>query len=177
LIATFRTTGDPYALVPSIRTSLRGIDPELAIAEIHSMSDLAGVALAERNFALWLFQLFAILTLGMAAFGVYGVLAYFVQQRRKEMGIRMALGATQWEIAKLVLRGCTLLALVGIGAGLVLAPVAGKALSSLLYGVKPTDWITLALAPLVVAVISFSASFLPAWTAARGKVLNALREE
>ncbi len=172
-----KTRGDPLAMAPAASAALRAIDPELPLAEIRSVETIANAALAERRFALWLFEAFAVLALSLAAVGIYGLLAYLVEQRRKELGIRMALGATRAAILRMVLADGARLCAAGVVAGLVLVPIAGKALASFLYGVRATDSISLLTASLVILIVVLTASFVPAWTAARCHPMSALRGE
>jgi predicted permease len=175
--AVIRTSGDPLAAAPAAASALRGVDPELPMAEIRTLDGIVDAALAERRFALWLFEAFAVLALALAAVGIYGLLAYLVEQRRKELGIRMALGASRSTIMRMVLRDGIRLCAAGVLAGLVLVPLAGKGLTSFLYGVRATDSISLATASLLILMVVLAASFVPAWSAARCHPMSALREE
>jgi ABC-type antimicrobial peptide transport system permease subunit len=141
------------------------------------MEDVAGAALSERRFALLLFQAFAALAVVLAGIGVYGLLAYVVQQRRKELGIRMALGATRSKILSAVVRDGLLLAAAGAAVGIALAPAAARTLSALLYGVTAADVFTLVAAPAIIIAASAIASAVPAWTASRSGILSTLREQ
>jgi predicted permease len=175
--AALRTSGDPLAMAQGAAAALRSVDPELPLAEIRSMDTIVNAALAERRFALWLFEAFAALALALAAVGIYGLLAYLVEQRRKELGIRMALGASRVTILRIVLRDGVRLCAAGVVAGLVLVPVAGRGLASFLYGVRATDSVSLLSASVLILVVVLAASFVPAWTAARCQPMSALREE
>ena len=175
--AVLRTDGDPLGLVAAATTVVRAADPELPIAEITTMDGIAAVALAERRFTLWLFQVFAALAIALAALGIYSQLTYMVRQRRKELGIRMALGATRSRILSTVVRDGLLLAALGVGFGIALAPAAGRALSNQLYGVAKMDTITLLTAPLLILGVSLFASIMPAWQASRAEPISALRDQ
>jgi predicted permease len=175
--AVLRTSGDPLAMAPAAAAALRAIDPELPIANIRTMDAIVGAALAERRFALWLFEAFAVLALLLAAVGVYGLLAYLVEQRRKELGIRMALGATRAAIVRMVLGDGVRLCAAGVVAGLVLVPIVGRGLASFLYGVRATDIFSLLTASVVILLVALAASFVPAWAAARCHPMSALRDE
>ena len=177
LRAVLRTSGGPLAMVPAAAAALRAIDPELPMSNIRTMDAIVSAALAERRFALWLFEAFAVLALSLAAVGVYGLLAYLVEQRRKELGIRMALGASRAAIVRMVLGDGVRLCAAGVIAGLLLVPIAGRGLSSFLYGVRATDMISLLTASLVILTVALAASFVPAWAAARCHPMHALREE
>src|SRR5262249_25911769 len=131
----------------------------------------------ERRFALWLFEAFAALALILAAVGIYGLLAYLVEQRRKELGIRMALGASRWTIVKMVLSDGARLGAVGAAAGLLVTPPAGRALVSFLYGVGAADPLSLISAAIAIVTVALLASLVPAWLASRAAPMSALREE
>jgi predicted permease len=175
--AVLRTTGDPLAMAQPAAAVVHALDPELPVADIRTMDAIMEAALAERRFALWLFQAFAALALTLAAVGVYGLLAYLMEQRRKELGIRMALGARRGQIVGMVLRDGARLSVVGVTAGLLLVPVAGNGLAAFLYGVAPTDPVSLLAAAFVILAVGVTASFVPAWTAGRSRPMTALREE
>jgi predicted permease len=177
LRAVIQTNSDPLAMASAAGAALRAIDPELPMSNIRTMDAIVAAALAERRFALWLFEAFAALALGLAAVGIYGLLAYLVEQRRKELGIRMALGANRSTIIRMVLRDGLRLCTAGVLAGLVLVPVAGRGLGTFLYGVRPTDFISLLAASMAILMVVLAASFVPAWTAARCHPVTALREE
>ena len=172
-----RTAGDSLALVPKLREVLASMDAELPMAELRSLDDVAAAALAERRFALLACQAFAGLGLLLAAIGIYGLLTYIVQQRRKELGIRMALGATGSSLLWMVTSSGLRLALFGVAVGLLLAPLAGRAMSALLFGVTATDTATLIVAPALMLVAALAASAVPGWAAARSEPMNALRDQ
>ncbi len=175
--AVLRTTADPLTAVPAAGAVLRALDPELPMAEIRTMSSVMGAALAERRFALWLFEAFAALALALAAVGIYGLLAYVVAQRRKELGIRAALGASRRAIVGMVLSDGLRLCILGLLAGITLVPVAGKGLSRFLYGIRPSDTVALLATSLVILLVVLTASLGPAWSAARSHPMTALRED
>lgn len=177
LRAVVRTNGDPLAMASPAAGALHAIDPELPMADIRTMDTIVAAALAERRFALWLFEAFALLALLLAAVGIYGLLAYLVEQRRKELGIRMALGANRAAIVRMVLSDGARLCAAGVVAGLVLVPVAGRGLASFLYGVRATDAFSLLAASCLILLVALAASLVPAWSAARCHPMSALREE
>jgi predicted permease len=172
-----RSGADPISLLAAAGAVVRELDRELPLAEVRTMDDVAGAAMSERRFALLLFQAFAALAVVLAGIGVYGLLAYVVQQRRKELGIRMALGATRSKILSAVVRDGLLLAAVGSAIGVALAPAAARTLSALLYGVTAADAFTLLAAPAIIIAASVIASAVPAWTASRSGILSTLREQ
>jgi putative ABC transport system permease protein len=136
-----------------------------------------GEQTAERRFQTALISLFSLIALSLSAIGIYGLMHYFVVQRTHEIGVRMALGARQSNVLALVVRQGILLAGAGIGVGSILALGFAELLSKLLYGVTPTDPLTLATAPLVLLAVAALACWLPARRAARVDPLLALRED
>ena len=177
LVAVVRTDGDPLSLAGAAAGAVRAIDPELPLAEVRPMDDIARLALGERNLANRLIQTFAGLALLLAVSGIYGLLSYVVEQRHREFGIRMALGATRGSVAWLVLKGGLKQAGAGAILGILLAPAAGRALSSLLYGVTPFDWVPLLVAAVLIPAASLAASLIPAAVAARAEPAGTLRAE
>ncbi|HYO84606.1 MAG TPA: ABC transporter permease [Bryobacteraceae bacterium] len=172
-----RSAGDALAVVPQLRDKLAKFDPDLPIAEVRTMEGVVGTALAERRFALFVCQAFAALGLLLAAIGIYGLLTYLVQQRRKEIGIRMALGASNGAVLWMVTGSGVRLAAAGVVAGLLLSPPAARAMSTLLYGVSATDAVTLVATPLPLLITALVASGVPGWMAARTEPLPALRDQ
>jgi macrolide transport system ATP-binding/permease protein len=175
--AALRTEGPPLAAVPAVRAALQSLDRELPMAELRTMEDIGALALAERRFALLLCESFAFLALALAGLGVYGMLAYNVEQRRREIGIRMALGATRADVLRTVLSKGLILAACGIMAGLAAAPLVGRALAGMLYGVTATDFTTLAITPMLMMAMALAGSFVPAWHAATAEPMSPLREQ
>jgi predicted permease len=156
-----KTSGDPQALVGAIRGTLARLDPELALFDIATMSQRAELSLAARRTSLTLALGFGALALFLAAVGIYGVLAYLVTQRRREIGIRMALGSPQGRIVNLVLRE----GLVLVAAGLLLGGAASAALqsaiSSQIYGVRPLDPVVMISVVALLAAVALTACVLP----------------
>jgi predicted permease len=177
LSVVVRVTGDPHASVPRLRETLATLDRELPMAEVRTLDAVAEAALAERRFALLACQAFAGLGLLLAAIGIYGLLTYVVHQRRKEIGIRMALGATRAAMLWMVTGSGVRLALAGAVGGVLLSPLAGRAMQALLYGVSATDVVTLVAAPVVMLCTALIASAVPGWIAARSQPMSALREQ
>jgi putative ABC transport system permease protein len=133
--------------------------------------------MAARRFALWLFQSFALLALVLAAAGIYGLLAYIVQQRHKEIGIRVALGATRTQLWKMVLSDGLKMAVTGAFCCLLLIPLGGSLLHGFLYNVKAFDLLTMVGAPAALLAVAIFASLGPARTAMRSDPALALRED
>ncbi len=172
-----RTAGDPLAVLPAVRAAVHSIDPTLPLYGVRTMEERLGDSLSRARFAAFLLALFAGLALLLAAIGVYGVLAYAVHERRREIGVRVALGARRADIAGLVVRQGMTLAVCGALAGGVAAWAASGVLRGLLYGVEPQDPAIFAAGPLVLLLSALAACLLPARKAARVDPMRVLREE
>jgi putative ABC transport system permease protein len=172
-----RTSGDPARLTPALSRALWSIDKDQAIQHTQTMHDSLGEWVAERRFVMTLLGSFAGLALMLAAAGIYGVLAYSVTQRTREIGIRMAVGANAADISKLVLREGVTMALAGVAAGIAGAVALTRLLSGLLFEVRATDPLTFGFGAFALMSIAVLASFVPAIRAAKLAPLEALREE
>jgi predicted permease len=172
-----KVDGSPLALAGSMRAALRRVDPEVPAAQLRAMDEVVGASLASRRRDVWLMGAFAALALAVAAIGVYGVIAYHVVQRRREIGLRIAVGAEAGDVMRLVLRQGTWLAGAGILAGVPAALLATLALRPLLYDVTPHDASVFAAVPVLLLVVAVLACALPASRAARIDPAVALREE
>jgi predicted permease len=162
-----RTSGDPLSITASVRQAVTSIDPELPLYSVRTMEDRIGESLTDRRTPMMLAGMFAAVALFLAAMGLYGVLAYQVAQRRKEIGIRMALGSEPAGIFSLVLReGVALLAL-GLAVGLAGAFAIRRAMESQLYGVSAMDPVVLAAVAFVLGLVAVVACAVPARRAAR----------
>jgi ABC-type antimicrobial peptide transport system permease subunit len=174
-IFVLRSTVDPASLVASVREAVRAVNPNVAISSIQPMSAVRDAALAGRRFVLTLVVVFAGAGLLLAVIGVYGVMAQLARGRRREIGIRVALGAPIAGVQWLVLRRGLGLALAGIAIGLAMSAGAGRAVRAMLFGVTPSDPITLATVAIVLAAAALVASWLPARQAARVDPTETLR--
>jgi putative ABC transport system permease protein len=172
-----RTGGDPRALVDHIRRTVRALDPNLPVADVRTLQQVADDSLARPRFTTTLLGLFAALALTLATIGIYGVVSLLVTRRRQEIGIRMALGARRGNILHMVLRRGMALAAIGLVIGLTGALWLTGALTSLLYGVTRFDLLTFALAPAMLASVALLACVIPAVRAAAVNPVIALREE
>jgi len=172
-----RTAGDPLALIPAVRAAVRSVDRELILTDVTSMASLVNVALGGARFAMQLLSGFAVVALLMAALGIYGVVAFVVSRRTREVGIRMALGARAADVLRLVLRQGMAPVLAGLAVGLGGALALGRLSSALLFGVPPHDPVTLAAAAAVLTAAALLACALPARRAARIDPAQALRDE
>lgn len=168
---------DPATLTAAITSAVQAVDPDLPLADVRTLERRAAGALASRRFALWLFQAFAGLSLALAAAGIYGLLAYVVRQRRKELSIRVALGASRGSLWTMVLSDGLKMAGAGALGCLLLIPLGGSLLQAFLYNVKAFDPITLVGAPAALLAIAFLASLGPAHAATRSDPARALRED
>lgn len=169
--------GDPLAVVPSVQRKVASLDSAVPVSGIETMDERASKFLAYPRFRAALLGIFAGLALLLAAVGLYGVIAQSVVQRTQEIGVRMALGAQKSDVLSLVLRQGMLLVVFGLSAGLLSALALGRYLSSLLYGVKPTDPLALGAVCLTLIAAAFLAIYIPARRAARVDPMVALRYE
>jgi putative ABC transport system permease protein len=174
---TVRSVASPASIAPSIRSALWSVDRDQPLEEIKPMREVVAKTVAEPRFYTVLLSIFSGVALVLAAVGIYGVASYTVTQRTREIGIRMALGAQQNDIYKLVLSQAMMLALAGVVLGLIGAFALTRVLSSLLVGVSPTDPSTFALIPLLLCVLVLAASYFPARRAIRINPLLALKQE
>ena len=177
LYLAVRTSVDPTSVTNSIRQQLAAIDRDMPIYNIATMDELLSHSVAQPRLNLTLLAAFASIALLLAAVGVYGVMAYAVTQRTHELGIRMALGATQVDVLKLVLFEGGRLAAIGLGVGLIASVALTRLMASLLFGVKPTDPVTFGLVAAVLAGVALIACYIPAHRATKVDPLVALRYE
>jgi len=177
LTAVLRSGSDPAALSGAVKKEIRQIDPDLPVYQVRTMTNFIDESLARRRFTMSLLGIFAGIALLLAAIGIYGVMAYLVNQGMREIGIRLALGATQSGILGMVIRQGMTLALTGVGAGLIGAFALTRLLRSFLYGVQATDPLTFAAIALLLAAVALLASFIPARRASRIDPMISLRCE
>ncbi|HYT59778.1 MAG TPA: FtsX-like permease family protein, partial [Haliangiales bacterium] len=169
--------GDPQTFAKSVRQALLEIDPAQPVANVRTLREVVAESVTERRFMLCGLAGFAIVALLLAAIGLYGVIAYAVAQRTRELGIRMALGAQRDNILWLVLRQGLNLVLVGVAIGLVGALVLTRFLSGLLFDLKPTDPPTLIATSLLLVAVASLACWVPARRATKVDPMVALRNE
>ena len=161
-----RATVDPQGLIPVLRRELRSVDPSFPIAQVRTMDEIVGDSLSQRQFNTALLALFAFVAVALAAVGIYGVMSYTVSQRTREMGIRMALGAGQSDITKLVTLSGARLAALGITIGIVAAGISNRLIAGLLFGVTAIDPITFVLTAVLLGAVTLLASYVPSRRAA-----------
>jgi putative ABC transport system permease protein len=172
-----RGAGDPHRLTAALRGAVARVDKDLALTRIRTMEEIAADAVAAPRFRARLLAGFAAVALLLSAVGVFGVLAFSVNRRRREFGIRMALGSQTGEVLALVLGRAAKIALVGVAAGLVGAAAFSRSLSALLYGVAPNDPVTFTAAGAILALVALLAAVIPAWRASSVDPAVVLREE
>jgi len=172
-----RTTGDPQLSLAALRARIRDVAPNQAVYRTATLQNLVTNSLSDRRFMLTLVLAFAVLAVGLAATGVYGVMTLVSTQRTREFGVRLALGAGRGEILRMVLREGSVMMLAGLGAGLVGALLIGQLLQRFLFGIGPNDPWTLAGVCAVLVVVTAIACVLPAVRATRVNPLIALRAE
>jgi putative ABC transport system permease protein len=167
----------PASLAASIRAAVRGVDPKLIVLNVRPMDTIVGDTIATRKFNATLLGLFAALALALAATGVYGVLQYSVIQRKREMGIRIAIGASSSAMIRLIVGQAVVLAAVGVAIGLAGAFALTRVIGSLLFETNPLDAVTFAASAVVLLSIAVLSSYLPARRALRIDPTIAMRSE
>jgi putative ABC transport system permease protein len=172
-----RTANDPLSLVSAVRGSIKAVDRDQPVYKVTAMEQLVADSLGQRRLSVMLFGLFAAVAMVLAAVGLYGVISYSVTQRTNEIGIRMALGAERSDIFKMIIGQGLALTLAGVGLGLAGALALTRVMSSLLFDVTPTDPVTFALVPLLLAGAALAACVVPARRAIRVDPMVALRYE
>jgi predicted permease len=171
-----RSKGDPQEVLIPVEREIRAAGPEIMVADKRVGADIVNGGLFQARMGVGLLTVFGLLALGLASIGLYGILAYSVNQRRREIGLRMALGATQGTVLGLILKEGMSLVLTGVGIGLAASFGVGRVLSRMLYGVSATDPMSVAGAAVMLSAVALVACYLPARWAARVDPLDALRE-
>jgi putative ABC transport system permease protein len=172
-----RTAGDPTSVGPAVRDAVHALKPEQPIANVATMDDVVARSLSEARFSMVLLSIFAALALLLSAVGIYGVMAYVVAQRTREMGVRLAMGAQTADLLKLVLRQGGKLALAGVAIGITAAFVLTRWMASLLYGVSAADPATFTAVAAVLTAVALAACYVPARRATRVDPMTALRHQ
>jgi ABC-type antimicrobial peptide transport system permease subunit len=171
-----RTTVPPSAAAPAIRRTVHGTDPDVIVTTADPMERLLAGQLARPRLSAVLTATFGAGALFLAGIGLYAVLAHVVRQRRRELGIRQALGATPWRVRVLVMSHALAMAGAGTAWGLLASFAAGQVLRSHLFGVSPTDPLTLAGVTVLLLAVALAASYLPAQHATATDTASVLRE-
>jgi predicted permease len=172
-----RTTVEPLSLAGPVRNQISALDKDQAVFNVRTMEQALSRSVAARRFSMILLGVFAMLALTLAAVGIYGVISYSVAQRTREVGIRMALGARTIDVIKLVVRDGLKLVMIGVGVGLAGALLLTRMMTTLLFGVTPTDAVTYATVALGLIIVALIACCIPARRAAKVDPLVALRFE
>ena len=172
-----KTQGDPAALTNGLRQQVQAVDPNLPLFGEITMDNLVSASLAQRTFVMWVVALFGVLALLLAGIGIYGVMAYSVTQRTREIGIRLALGASTKSILSWLLKQGMTLTLIGASLGLLGAFALMRLLRGLLFGITTTDLLTYVGLTLVLATVALLACYIPARRATKVDPLVALRYE
>jgi putative ABC transport system permease protein len=164
-------------LITALQTTVHALDSQLPITRLRTMEQVMSQSIAPRRFYLILVIVFAACAIVLAAVGLYGVVAYAVEQRTREIGIRMSLGAARYDVLKLLLRWALSMVTLGVITGIVGSVATTRVLSGFLFGIKPTDPITFLAVPLLLVTIALLASYIPARRATKIDPLIALRDE
>jgi ABC-type antimicrobial peptide transport system permease subunit len=176
LVLYVRSTADPAQAIGAVQRELRALDPHVPLENASSIENLIDQSLWMMKIAAGLLAVFGALALVLAGVGLYGVVAYSVNQRRRELGVRMALGAARGDVVSLVLRGGIRVVTIGLIAGLGLSLAVSRALASLLLEINATDPISFAGASLLLVGVALVGSYLPARRASRFDPVVTLRE-
>ncbi len=171
------TDSDPVSMIPAIRNQVLSIDKDQPVADVMTMEQRLATSVATSRFVMLLLSSFSVLALGLAAVGIYGVMAYLVTQRTQEIGIRMALGAQRHDVLRLVVGKGMVLAFTGTAFGLSAALALTRLMRSLLFEVTPTDWTAFLIASIVLLTVALLACYIPARRATKVDPLTALRYE
>ena len=174
----FRTTlENPRALEQTIRSTLRELDPNAPAYDVRTFAEVVSSSLWRQRLQSRVLGIFAVMALLLAALGIYGVISYGVTQRTRELGVRMALGASRREVAGMIISQGGRLASIGVGIGLIGAFLLRQVVAKLLYGVAPNDLITFTVVPLLLVAVAVVASLVPALRATRVVPAVAMRAE
>jgi len=174
MVIALRSSQDPRALVPGVRRELQSLDPDLPLANIRTLEQVAAESIAPRRLSVTLLGVFAGIALVLASVGIYGVMSFLVVQRTHEMGVRMALGAQPGDVLRLVVGHGIKLVAIGTVVGLVISLFSSRALGAMLYRVAPFDLVTFAGVTITLALVAFLASYIPALRATRADPMIAL---
>jgi putative ABC transport system permease protein len=177
VIVSIRTDRDPVLLASAARNAVRAVDRDLLVNDVQPLEARVADSIARPRLSVWLLAVFAAVALVLAAIGIYGVMAYTVAQRTREIGVRMALGADPVSVKRLVVWQGMQPALLGVVIGMIAAFTASRYIASMLYGVSALDPVTFFLVPLFLATIALLATYLPARRATRVSPTVALQSE
>jgi putative ABC transport system permease protein len=177
LTIAVRTYSDPHLATSAVTSAIHQVGPDVPVLDVLSMDDVVAHSMSPQRFNFLLLAAFAALALLLAAVGIYGVLSYTVRRRVREIGIRMALGASHSDVLKMVVTDGMKPILAGVGIGLVAALALSRLVASLIFGVHPTDPLTFTAVVLILVTVGIIANILPAYRATRIEPVRILREE
>jgi ABC-type antimicrobial peptide transport system permease subunit len=172
-----KTSGDALSIVPAVRGLVRQLDEEAVVFYVAPMEQVVSSTISRPRLYAVLLGVFAAIGVGLAVIGIYGVMAYAVAQRTREIGVRMALGAARGQVVGLVVRQSALLTVAGLAIGLAGAAMLSRYLEGLLFGVPPLDPVTFTAAAVIFALVALAAAYGPTRRATRVNPLVALRSE
>lgn len=172
-----RTTGDPFAIAPTVESIVRQIDPLQPVARIRTMEQVAGATVVRQRATLYLLAGFAAMALLLAGLGLYAIVSWSVTQRRREIGVRVALGAQAGDVVRLVAGHAGRMTAAGLVLGLIAGAAGWRLMKSLLFEVQAGDPLTTVAVAAFLAIVALAASALPAWRATKIEPTTALREE
>lgn len=171
-----RSAGDPSLLLTEVQSGIKEVDPSVQVTDVRTGAKLVNQVLWNARIVLGMLGIFGLLALALASVGLYGILAYSVSSRRREIGVRMALGASRFDVLRLVLRQGMMLVAIGVSLGLAISLLVGRAFSRMLFGLSPADPLSLLGASAVLLLVAALACYLPALAASRMDPMQALRE-
>jgi putative ABC transport system permease protein len=177
MYAILRAKGDSRLLSGAVRQEMNAIDPAIPLSQIRLMDEVMSAAQSRPRFLTILLGLFSGVALAIATIGIYGVIAYSVERRSREFGLRMALGAQPSDVLSLVMKQGAGLALIGVVVGLVAAFALTRLMTSLLFGVTPTDLATFSSVTVILTIVALAASYIPARRATKVDPIQTLRYE
>ena len=171
-----RSAGDPSLLLTEVQRGIKEVDPSVQVTDVRTGAKLVNQVLWNARIVLGMLGIFGLLALALASVGLYGILAYSVSSRQREIGVRMALGASRFDVLRLVLRQGMMLVAIGVSVGLAISLLVGRAFSRMLFGLSPADPLSLLGASAVLLLVAALACYLPALAASRMDPMQALRE-
>ena len=177
IVAEKRTFPPSPAILPALRNAVQSIDKDLPLRDIRTQTEQIEANISQQRLFATLTAGFGILALILACIGIYGIMAYNVARRTSEIGVRMALGARAQQVLFMILRECSWLAILGITSGLIAAIFLARFIGSMLYGLKPSDPVTLIASTLILLAVAIVAAYGPARRASRTDPMQALRHD
>ena len=171
-----RSAGDPSLVLTAVQRGIKDVDPSVQVTDVRTGVTLVNQVLWNARIVLGMLGIFGLLALALASVGLYGILAYSVSSRQREIGVRMALGASRFDVLRLVLRQGMMLVAIGVSLGLAISLLVGRAFSRMLFGLSPADPLSLLGASAVLLLVAALACYLPALAASRMDPMQALRD-